>query len=512
MKKALLLLGLIMAIFAAPTYAQQERNVCGVTHEHGLLIKERLLNNRKITPNFARTRGVTTYVPVKIHLVGKDDGTGHASPDRVLDMLCILNEGWESAEIQFYLKGDFNYIDNSFFYAHSGNNDAIANEMNGFRVNNAINVFVTNSAGSGSGTVGTTLAYFSPTVDCVLVRKASMLGESVLPHEMGHFFSLNHPFFGWESAAWNAADHGNPVLSPTSPGGIVPNELVDGTNCLGSGDGICDTPPDYLFGFHPSQNGGCGEFTGGAMDPNGDLIDPMENNTMSYFEGCDYEFTEEQMNAAKSDLEQPARAYVNPGTTPNLDVVNELAVATFPINGEETFYNAIELKWDPVPGATLYSIEIADDPSFPNTSLRRVVTSNSAFIGDYCTPNTTYYWRVRPFNEYSTCESAFGDNFQFETNAIASKVETVEGVNHWSLRPNPANSSEAIFVDVEALQAMDATVNMYSVTGQLISSSKQLFSIGNNIVELATNNLTTGLYMVSIETKTGVTTKRVVIR
>ncbi|MFT5801503.1 MAG: hypothetical protein ACI956_001311, partial [Nonlabens sp.] len=73
-------------------------------------------------------------------------------------------------------------------------------------------------------------------------------------------------------------------------------------------------------------------------------------------------------------------------------------------------------------------------------------------------------------------------------------------------------SSDAIFVDVEALQSMDATVNMYGVTGQLISSSKQLFATGNNTIELATSNLTAGLYMVSIETKTGVTTKRLVIR
>jgi hypothetical protein len=144
--------------------------------------------------------------------------------------------------------------------------------------------------------------------------------------------------------------------------------------------------------------------------------------------------------------------------------------------------------------------------------LREVVTTNSAFIGNFCTPNVEYFWRVRPFNEYSTCDSSFGDAFSFNTNAIASKVETVEGVNYWSVRPNPANSSDAIFVDVEALQSMDATVNMYGVTGQLISSSKQLFATGNNTIELATSNLTAGLYMVSIETKTGVTTKRLVIR
>lgn len=516
MKKVLLLLGLMMALFAAPSYAQHQHGVCGVTHEQGLVIKERMLNNRKVTPNFVRTRGATSYVPVKIHLVGKDDGTGFASVDRVLDMLCVLNEGWETADIQFYLKGDINYIEHTAIYSHTGFNNtngnvAIWNDANPYKVNDAINVFVTNNVGGSNGN-GITLAYYTPLIDCVFVRKASMLGASVLPHEMGHFFSLNHPFLGWESQEWDEGMHGLQV-GLYSPANTL-NEKVNDPQCNSVADGICDTPPDYLFAFSDGQSGSCSPFTGGTMDPNGVVIDPLEDNMMSYFESCpNYVFTEEQMNEAVSDLNKPYRNYVNPGITPNLDVVDQLAVATFPINGEETFYNAVELRWDPVPGATHYVVELDRFTTFDWMPLKRVVTTNSAFIGNFCTPNVDeYFWRVRPFNEYSTCESSFGEVSTFSTNAIASKVETVEGVNYWNVRPNPANSSSAVFVDIEALNTMDASVNMYNMTGQLISSSTALFSTGINTIELATTNLTAGLYMVSIETKTGVTTKRLVIR
>jgi len=515
-------MGLMMALLAAPTYAQHQHGVCGVTYQQGLVIKERMLNNRKVTPNFVRTRGATSYVPVKIHLVGKDDGTGRAKMDRVLDMLCTLNEGWESADIQFYIKGEVNYIDNTFLFVHEGFSDnppssysAVWDEADSYKVNNAINIFVTSNVGGSNGN-GVTLAYYTNVIDCVFVRKQSMLGESVLPHEMGHFFSLSHPFLGWEHEEWNEADHGLQVglYAPPIPGSGIPpalNEKVNDPQCNSVADGICDTPPDYLFGFHPSQDGGCEEFTAGTLDPNGVLIDPLENNMMSYFSGCEYEFTEDQMNEAVSDLNKPYRNYVNPGIIPNLDVVDELVVATSPINGAETFYNAVELKWDPVPGATQYLVEWDRVPEFNNIPLERVVNNNSIFITS-CEPNRLYYWRVRPFNEYSTCESLYNDAATFNTNAIASKVERIDGVNYWNVRPNPAYNSDVIYVDVEALQPMDAAINIYNLTGQLISSSKQSFSTGNNSAELATINLTAGLYMVSIETKTGVTTKRLVIR
>ncbi len=504
MKKKLMLYSLMILMSCVAVAQNGIQNSFPLAPEDETEIKQRLIKNKKILKTHALVRGVTTYIPVKIHLVADDEGAGRLSEDDALDMLCILNEEYEDSEIQFYLKdGTFNYIESSLIYYHEdyfSGGIPIWTESNENSDPEAINIFVANEVGSFN-------SYYISIIDVLYIRKSHVRGKSVLSLPMGHFFSLLKTYSGWGS--FDEFCEGS--LDASTCNGGIQIENQSGNNCDTAGDLICDTPPDYYFTFCPSTTN-C-EFNGEVYDCEGEQVFPMEQNMMGNYNGCaDYEFTQEQSDLMNVDLLSPERAYCNPGILPNLAVVNELAVATSPINGEVRPYNAVELKWDPVPGATHYLVELDRFDSFSWMPLRRVVTTNSTFIANYCMPNAQYFWRIRPFNEYSTCESAFGDNFQFETNAIASKVETVEGVNHWSVRPNPANSSEAIFVDVEALQAMDATVNMYSVTGQLISSSKQLFSIGNNIVELATNNLTTGLYMVSIETKTGVTTKRVVIR
>jgi len=514
MKKVLLLLGLLMAFMSAPIYAQ-EYGICGTTTEQGLEIRERLFENRKNNPNFERNRVVTTYVPIRIHLVAKDDGTLRATDSRALDMLCVLNEEWEALDIQFYLKGGINHVDNEYLFFHE-NFDApngalgVWDQANDSKVNDAINIFVTSTVG-GSGGGGTTLAYYTSFIDCIFVRKQDMLKRNVIPHEVGHFFSLNHPFLGWEESPWNVADHGLQV-GPTSPTNGILNERVTDPNCGNANvaDGICDTPPDYLFGFGQS---GCGQWSGGTMDPDGVVIDPLENNTMSYFTGCpEYLFTEDQIDAIHMDLESNARNYVNPGITPSLDVVDELVVPVSPIGGEERPFNAVWFEWEPVSGATHYILEVDRVPGFDNMPIQVTVPGPGAFV-DFLLPNFPYYWRVRPFNEYSVCESTFSNTqATFNTNAIASKVEELEGVNSWMVRPNPASTSDAVFIDIETSQPLKANVNLYNITGQLISSVANEFTSGRNTVEIASTDLAAGLYMVSIQGDTGVMTKRLVIR
>ncbi|MFK7809989.1 MAG: T9SS type A sorting domain-containing protein [Saprospiraceae bacterium] len=521
MKKVLLLMGLFVALLSAPTYAQNHGK-CGVTHEQGLQLKQRMLNNRKASNSNAETRGGDTkYLPVKVHLVGLDDEPSPVPGYQVLDMLCILNAEWEPLDIQFYLSGEINHI-NSTRIANHENYDTqfgpavIWEEALDHKVNDAINVFVTNNVGS-SGGGGTTLAYYiegqNYKYDFIMIRRASMYGASVLPHEMGHLFSLSHPFLGWEGNAWNEGTHGLQV-GPTSPGN-TPNERVNDPNCATVADGMCDTPPDYLFGFHSSQSGGCSPFNQGTMDPDGVVINPMENNTMSYFENCtEYEFTDDQVDAVYADLATNARNYLDPGTIPNLEEITESPTLVSPINGAEVPFNSVWLTWEPVEGADGYVVEVGPNGSFsPGPYYRTVTTTSTSAVVEDLLANASvpFSWRVRPYGEYELC-TAFSDVAEFNTNAIETSVQNVQGLNGWNLRPNPAIGSDVIFIDAETTNILDATINVYSAAGQLISSLENNFDKGTNTIEIPTNNMSAGIYMVSIQTETGVTTKRLVIR
>ena len=162
-------------------------------------------------------------------------------------------------------------------------------------VDGTINIFICQNANTTGG-IGTTLGYYDPQDDWLVLRKQEIsYGSETIPHELGHYFDLLHPFNGWDSVAYDSNLHGNPVqqISP----GSVPNENVVQTggcnNCQTAGDYICDTPPDYNFGFGwPNCN-----YTAQTMDPCGDVVDPMETNFMSYFLSCsEYEFTPDQVD------------------------------------------------------------------------------------------------------------------------------------------------------------------------------------------------------------------------
>jgi hypothetical protein len=114
----------------------------------------------------------------------------------------------------------------------------------------------------------------NPTSSFILIRK-DCVNTRVFAHEMGHFFSLKHTF------------EGNGT------------ELVDGSNCLTEGDGICDTPADPYEEGAPLTNyvdGNC-RFINAQTDAGGNYYNPDLGNIMSYYECDTCGFTWGQLNA-----------------------------------------------------------------------------------------------------------------------------------------------------------------------------------------------------------------------
>ncbi|MDX1913762.1 MAG: T9SS type A sorting domain-containing protein [Saprospiraceae bacterium] len=509
MKKGFLFL-FFTAASAVYLFAQQAQpHVCGNAQDQ-LEIMPRLREN-KVAMEAARAtaeeRTGTQYVPIHFHLVGDDNGGGKHKEIKILEQLCALNAAYEPVNIQFYLSehtnpayGLFNKsINNDNVY----NNQSNALLMNLRRHPNAINVYVVQEPTSGNNNPGIVLAYYSPLHDWIVSRKTETNGNqpnSTMPHEVGHFFSLPHTFFGYEPNPFDAADPtwpNAPVIAPVGQG--VTTERQNGTNCATAADEICDTPPDYNFGLITN---GC-VYSAGARDPLGTTVTPMEENYMGYFNGCNYAFTQDQMDIMNADLNSSSRNYLDNSFVPTAtEIVTPTNLQIAPAQGSTTpYYNSVLLEWESVPGATHYLLEVDIISSFGTTGAQTFVETGTSKLMTNLQANKTYYWRVKPFNLHVGCAAPRSQNFKTPNTALST--DEIEGLSNWQISPNPVKGNSAM-LSILTERNLEASVRITDAAGRTVSIQHGVsFPQGESTYELQTGGLANGLYFVSLESGQG---------
>ncbi len=493
---------------------------CGLHHQEGAqdaLRERRNAHKETLAQGIVYPRDIL-YVPITFHLVAETSGTGRITENRVLDQLCEINEDFAPYDIQFFLKdGQFNYVDNSTVFE---NHEATIGTIMTFqKVDRSLNVWIVESVDDPEDeNPGETLAYYSPYdffpfKDWIVAAKDRIGGNGIiLTHELGHFFSLDHPFLGWEADPFgNEADEiGVPAPTDSANPGNNPTELMDGTNCENAADGICDTPPDYNNGL---GNPGC-TFTGNVLDPNGVPIDPDEFNYVSYFLNCpdeSYHFTPQQNDLIQIDINSNHRAYLFQDPVPTVATIDEAAELIYPITGETVDgFNSVNLQWTSVPNATAYVLEISRVSTFTIQTIRTVVYGNSKVM-DELDANRTYYWRVRPFNAHYGCADVGSEIESFVTGGTTTTVEPAY-VLDWSVAPNPARSNAAVQLQVLTNEAFSGQLGLYDLNGKLVQQIRQVeFTTGENQISVPTTNLPNGIYVLQVRTDVGQLTEKVII-
>ncbi len=498
-------LPLLLLLFCAAitnAYPQSVHSFCGTTEADLRQIRRKLLENKTTPALQARS---TVYVPVRFHMVAEDDGSGGVYYTRLLAQLCQLNEDFLSAGIQFYMVMDFNTINNSAIHHEHLQN---ADDMQVMRDFSAINVWIVDEVYSPNPNAVTSGAYqFSK--DWLIIRSSEINGFSVtLTHEMGHFFKLLHTFNGWDFDPWTAQRHGNPApaMSPRN----IPTERQNGTNCDVAGDYICDTPPDYNFGFYAN---GC-DYTADAQDPLGEAVMPDKYNFMTYFDRCDrasYHFSDQQRQLMRTDLASTSRDYIRTEEIPNFEPISGEVVLELPAwNDRVPVYNAVQLDWTDVTGATHYLVEIDRVPSF-TLQPKAFVSDQSELQVTTLDANRTYYWRVRPFNTYHTCAS-FSDVRIFTTGDVATSASNIRQLSDWTIIPNPAKQNSGIEIAFDMLETLEAAILLCDLTGRRVREIYgQRFSVGKNSIFINTDNLNAGVYFLTLQTDKGRLTEKIVI-
>lgn len=492
------------------TVAQPVSNVCGNSTadqvEH-LLPRVLAYQNQVM----ASERNDVQYVPIYFHLTADSGGEGRHKDRFVLDQLCDMNEAYAAMDIRFYLDPHPTHglIDRSINSntVYSGQSNEFL--MNSRRNQNAINVYVVNQVFDDPSILG----FNNNDRDWLVCRKDQINGNGngTLAHEAGHFFALPHTFLGYESNPFDGVNDPTwPVAPVISPGGPL-TEKVDGSNCQNAADGICDTPEDYNFGYGAN---GCETYNGIAKDPNNTAVDPMENNFMGYFIGCDnYEFTPDQISVVLADRETSARNYLDNSFSPaatDITVPDNLLIS--PIGGvTQDFYDEVLLQWQEVPGATYFLLEFDISTFFatPNFQSFIVPATTTSMLMTSLLANRNYYWRVRPFNEYVTCDPGKVNNFR---TPLTSSVKSIEGLNAWSVFPNPAVSGNRAFVKVSAENGFSASLTILDPAGQQVYEQRKVsVPQGETTLELPLDGLANGVYFVVLTTEKGRDVRKVTV-
>lgn len=515
MNKNLFLGMLLLMTFSLSLSAQyQQRGFCGT--DNMALIPGLLHNKEAIKNGLITSRDDVTYIPITWHLIGRNDGSGKASIADVLDLMCSLNRDFEVANFHFYIKKINLGINSTSVY-----NDPFQafNGIFNFQQDpEAINIFIPKSADNDPNDGQNTLGAYYGSKDWLMMGQTEVNGTSAtIAHEIGHFFNLPHPHLGWDSENYDEAVHGNPA--PAFSPAATPTELQDGSNCETAGDLICDTPPDYNFGFGWNN---C-NYNRGTMDPNGDIVDPMEINFMGYFLNCprdEYTFTPMQIEIMQADymdnspqtVHSNGRAYLHTNHVPTTTPIDQAPVLISPLNDDPVpGATGVELQWEDVPGATRYLVEISRVASFAIDPIEVIAWGSSYSPVEYdFEENKRYHWRVTPWsNGYFCGPSSTTGSF---TTGVGVSTKNPEFVKSWTVFPNPVGADAKLTVNIHSDESFEAQFSLYNITGQLIKSfGKQDIQLGDNNIELAIDGFNNGVYTLAVRSEEGLLKKRIVV-
>lgn len=408
------------------------------------------------------------YIPIRFHVLRRDDGTGGPDITTINQGLVLLNQLYKQAGISFYMCGSApNYINSSLWFDMdtSEEDDLVAANY----VGNAINVYLLNSITNGGAAVGG-YAYFpdpSAITNRVFSLGSRITNNYTLAHELGHYFNLYHTF-----------ENNNNTFDPSRKELVIrPGDPQNGRtyapNCSTAGDYVCDTPADP-YGLSGATTSGC-TYTGSARDANNDLFAPDMTNIMSYYTLCVNKFSAGQYTRMGDGLllrTDPGNEYTLDCMTPNLAAPANLAVTM-------TAQGALIQFTFTGNNAAGFIIERATSATGEFTPLAGLPPTSLSYVDATLAPYTTYYYRVKASNastQYSAtqqvtstlfyCAPTYSQpvaNFVPEISDFIIQGTTLSKIN--SGNPNPSRYSDFSQTQYNANAGQTYTFIARAVTG-----------------------------------------------
>ena len=477
-----------------------------------------------------KTERAIFYAPIKMTIFTKTDGTGAKNADDVYKLLCELNAEYSNRDVQFWLYEMPQTVPTTRYPIQNRNIDC-TNLVQAHNEAYVVNVYYNDldqisDPGSqlcgfsnfpGTGFQGTVQAGQNSLHN----RGATFLnvkGQCTTPgasstfiHELGHFFSLLHPFQGTSQ---------NPSA--------VTSEYVTrgaGANCPTSGDGLCDTEADYIDFSSTNRWNNCAPAQS-IMDFRGDVFKPDASLFMSYSgDNCQNKFTVQQGSQMAAALALPSnntgsRRYLSFYPRPNqADIVQNVSL-NYPANNQTNVVpNFMPLNWSAVPGATNYHLQISTTPNFDKSSFHKVfetiTTINTYLYTDQLftgfAPGTTVYWRVKPLNQVSYCRSFQRRQFKIGVPYPVS----VENLTDSDIRLYPnlfTQGMQSVNVYSESVSLNNAEYRLMDLNGRVIAQKNLGNLEAGNYTNIELGSLNAGVYFIQIHDGSKTIKKKLIVQ
>ena len=277
-----------------------------------------------------KSSNALTSIPVKIHIINNDSGTGGININDVNEELNEVNDYFQNSFVEFYVCDEVNYINDSSLFNY--NQETQQDLLFSNHQSDILNIYFVNDLIIGDSSIcgytylpGNSNQYY----DAVVMLNQCTTGTDydTLAHELGHHLNLLHT-------------HG-----PTN--GILTDELVAGTNCSIAGDLLCDTPADPQLGSS-NVTETC-QYVGSDTDNLGFSFDPDTSNIMSYSrQSCRDNFSEQQYARMYAAYHAFKNYYACPSLNVNFNS-DENAIdcgEQLVVNFNDNSTNAVNWEWD----------------------------------------------------------------------------------------------------------------------------------------------------------------------
>jgi|GEM_PF-752802 len=483
-------------------FAQDEKpsQWCGTQFTEAQMDRVQSVTERYM--NGTLNKSNPTYdIPITLHNIRNSDGSGGVDMLKAFDVFCEVIDFFAEYGINLYIKEIKTHDNSGWTNDPNGNNTWGAIRLLTIGPsgrNNTINIYNFKELYNEQYDVYL-CGYFTGVYDVIALSSDSgCFTMETIVHEIGHYFSLPHTFFGFEGLGSNCNSQ------------VSMGEKVDGSNCATAADRICDTPPDNNADRIPCPGGmGCQMY-----DRDGVAFRPDVTNIMSYFaDQCLTKFTEGQHTVMHNNITQYRTDLLELTPPSNLDAVTEVPQLLHPGQDDVRPYDVVTFQWSSVDNADSYYFEISRNSNFSSLfHVESATVATTSYISTELNPNQTYHWRVIPFNNARPCLSDdITASGSFSTNDIAIDVEDVEGLESFDIFPNPVSNNQPVIVTLQSKESMKGDLEMYNVNGQLIHNQDIQVAASLNSYSLDVQDLPAGLYVIHLEFEEGTVQKKLII-